>query len=135
MVRKRGGSRRPPTGCPIHEFSKYARSRSSSLRNEVVRDSNVATKSETGTNARAANFFNRNLKASSYLYLGINHRSFTPFQCRVFAEVVRKLMELQPAEIMMRKLQEQVGQWTSLVFVGVNELRELVAREEEVVVR
>ena len=53
------------------------RSRSSSLRNEVDRDSKVATKSETGMNARAANFFTRNLKASSCLYFGINPSSFT----------------------------------------------------------
>ena len=49
----------------------------------------------------------------------------------MFAEVVRKLMELQLAERMMWKLQEQVGGWESLVFVGVKKLRELVAREGE----
>ena len=61
-----------PADRPIHVFLKYARSRSSSLRKEVGRDSKVATKCETRMNAKAANFSTCNLKASSCLYFGIN---------------------------------------------------------------
>ena len=54
-----------------------ARSPSSSLRKKVERDSKVATKSETGMDARAAKFFTFNLNALSCLFFGMNPSSFT----------------------------------------------------------